>query len=310
MNQALSRLTTCRIRDLWPVEERFSDWLAEDENLALLCDTLGIEPILEPRREANVGRYRADICGRLSDDSTVIIENQFGTTDHRHLGEIITYASGMDASMVIWIVEDVNEEHSQAVLWLNSNSERSFFLVKVSVLRIDDSNPAPLFTVIEAPNNYARAHRSRTSDTDSVRYGFWERFLRGACDDGTLKKVLPGIENRKPTDRSYINFTRGCEGYELVVRAYMSGQSIGKIRVEVWTLDPDLYHMFLRHREEIEDAVGRTLQWYSKESNKSSSVYHEITIDDSDDGSALSAAYDTMVSMVGVFNGFKEEMET
>ena len=40
MNQSLSRLTTCRIRDLWPEEERFSDWLAEDENFSLVhCHT-------------------------------------------------------------------------------------------------------------------------------------------------------------------------------------------------------------------------------------------------------------------------------
>jgi len=51
----------------------------------------------------------------------IIIENQLEPTNHTHLGQIITYASGYDARVIVWVVKDVREEHRQAVDWLNEH---------------------------------------------------------------------------------------------------------------------------------------------------------------------------------------------
>lgn len=49
----------------------------------------------------------------------IIIENQLGDTDHDHFGKIITYASGKEADVIIWIVKRARDEHKQAIEWLN-----------------------------------------------------------------------------------------------------------------------------------------------------------------------------------------------
>ena len=54
----------------------------------------------------------------------VIIENQLESSNHEHLGKIITYASGLDAQVVVWIVKNAKEEHRSAIEWLNNNTNR------------------------------------------------------------------------------------------------------------------------------------------------------------------------------------------
>ena len=77
----------------------------------------------------------------------VLIENQLEPTNHDHLGKIITYASGLDAAVVVWIVSSARDEHASAIEWLNKHTddEISFFLLEVHAYKIGDSEPAPQF---------------------------------------------------------------------------------------------------------------------------------------------------------------------
>jgi hypothetical protein len=59
-----------------------------------------------------VGAFKADILARAvgETDHRVIIENQFGRTNHGHLGQILTYLAGIeDAKTVVWIAESIQE---------------------------------------------------------------------------------------------------------------------------------------------------------------------------------------------------------
>lgn len=65
----LSRLEKVTLRDVWPNEATsFTPWLAHDENLALLAETIGMELELEAT-EQDVGPFRADIlCKNVATD--------------------------------------------------------------------------------------------------------------------------------------------------------------------------------------------------------------------------------------------------
>ena len=119
------------IRDLWKHEQYdFSNWLAEPENISYLNDVLGLT-LVDVSQEVFVGSYRCDLVAKDETDGTkVIVENQLEASDHDHLGKIITYASGLDASVIVWIVKQAREEHRSAIEWLNNNTKSGidFFL--------------------------------------------------------------------------------------------------------------------------------------------------------------------------------------
>ena len=162
----LSRLERIDLREAWRSEPAdFTPWLAQEENLALLGTTLGIA--LEPEAtEKSVGPFSADILCRVpGEDHWVLIENQLETTDHTHLGQIITYAAGLDALTVIWVAAGFVDEHRAALDWLNENTAEglNFFGVEVELWRIGDSPLAPRFNVVSKPNAWTKRVRAETA---------------------------------------------------------------------------------------------------------------------------------------------------
>ena len=111
-NQSLGKLIRVELREIWTSEHGdFTPWLAREENLAILAESLGIDLELEAQEKA-VGRFRADIlCKDIGSCAWVLIENQLERTDHNHLGQLLTYASGLDAVTIVWIAARFTEEH-------------------------------------------------------------------------------------------------------------------------------------------------------------------------------------------------------
>ena len=92
-SDTLSRLTRVDLRDIWINEAKdFTPWLAREENLTVLAETLGIDLELEAEEKA-VGQFRADIlCRDTNSNALVLVENQLERTDHGHLGQCLTSA--------------------------------------------------------------------------------------------------------------------------------------------------------------------------------------------------------------------------
>src|ERR1017187_5930306 len=107
MNSSLGRMQRIDLREVWINEAGdFTPWLAKDENIALLGEALGIELEVQ-KQEAEVGPYRADIlCKETETGRAVLIENQLEDTDHGHLGQILTYAAGLNTPIIIWIAQE------------------------------------------------------------------------------------------------------------------------------------------------------------------------------------------------------------
>ena len=150
----------------------FTPWLAD--NLGLLSEQLGLGLEFEAQ-EHQVGRYSLDLLLRDEHGRLVCVENQFGQTDHDHLGKLLTYGAGTRAEVVVWIAETMTEEHIAALEWLNEKSVEGvgFFGVEVELLKIGDSRPAPHFTVVVRPNEWAKSVRPRT--TELVEWD-WEKY--------------------------------------------------------------------------------------------------------------------------------------
>ena len=165
----LGRLERVDLRDIWLSEAvNFTPWLAREENLLLLGETLGIDLELEAQ-EKPVGPFRADIlCKDVGTDSWVLVENQLERTDHTHLGQLLTYASGLEAVTIVWIAARFTEEHRSTLDWLNKITDGSFrfFGLEVELWRIGESPAAPKFNIISKPNNWSKsvAHAARAID--------------------------------------------------------------------------------------------------------------------------------------------------
>ena len=207
----IGRLEAVRLRDVWKDEAYdFTPWLALDENIDILGDVIGKQLTVESV-ETSVGRYFADIVCRDEDENIVLIENQLTRTDHKHLGQICTYAAGLNAKTIIWIAESIAEEHREAVDWLNSisNDDVEFYAVGVKAMRIGDSSPAPLFELSAQPALFSRAARrdmkqqseKPRSELQLRKSKFWAECIKIAA------RRIDGAENRAAYYKSYQTFS-------------------------------------------------------------------------------------------------------
>ena len=201
------KIVHINLREIWPNEAKdFTPWLAE--NIQSLGDAIDLELELQGQ-EALVGGFSLDLLAKdLRSGSNVIIENQLTPTDHIHLGQLITYASGFDAGFVIWISESFREEHRQALDWLNqrTDSETQFFGVSVEVIKIDESRPSFNFKTVVMPNEWRKSKRG-TSSGVTPRAEAYRKYFQALMDDLRENHRFTGARIGQP--QSWYSFTSG-----------------------------------------------------------------------------------------------------
>jgi hypothetical protein len=157
VTNAVGKIEVVDIRAVWGSEANdFTPWLAEAANIALLGEAIGLDLEVQAQ-EKRVGPFRADIlCKEGRSGNSVLVENQLERSDHGHLGQLLTYASGLDAVTIVWLAPKFCDEHCAALQWLNRITDErfNFFAVKVEVWSISGSLPAPRFTIVSAPTNW------------------------------------------------------------------------------------------------------------------------------------------------------------
>ncbi|GAB4072256.1 DUF4268 domain-containing protein [Ancylobacter sonchi] len=286
----LGRLTTMKVTDVWENEPRgFTPWLALPDNLTLLCEILGLDELVDVKQEDAVGRYRVDILARDQDGGTVVIENQFGRTDHGHLGQIMTYLAGQQGRVtVIWIAERFNEEHRAVVDWLNANSgdDYTFFAVEVEVLRIGASEPAPWFNVVAKPNIWSRSIRAGSSDAESaeiasrhtLRMSYWSSFAE------YLQAHSSEFRIKRANKDHWFSFASGRSGS--VISATISVERYKRIGVELYNHGDGtkaIFDALHAQRDEIEREIGVTLEWQRLDGRKATRIVLYRTGEDPSD---------------------------
>ena len=271
----IGKLIEVDVRELWKHEQYdFSNWLAKESNIEYLNEILGLT-LIEVEKEINVGPYRCDIVA--TDETSglkVIIENQLESTNHDHLGKIITYASGLDAKVIVWIVKEAKEEHRAAIEWLNNytSSEIDFFLIEIHAYKIGDSNPAPKFEVVEKPNDFVK--RSKNKDdgelnaSQTERLIFWKQF-----NDRVALKGKP-FNIRKPTTDHWYDIAIGTSAAKIAVDLVNKENCI---ILELYIhSDKDLYDSLYEKKNEIEGETGLTFEWNRLDSKKACRIKHFI----------------------------------
>lgn len=257
------------IRGIWPDEARsFTPWLARPGNISQLAEALGFGPDgLEVLKvEENVGDFHADIVARdtlAGDGGLVLIENQFGRTNHDHLGKILTYAAGLDeVRTIVWIAEAMREEHRAALDWLNRNTRREigFFGIEIELWRIAGSPPAPRFSVIARPNDWLRTEEAALAAPDLtdlrrlyIRY--WEGLSAAIRARKTMVRAVKG------SPAQWMTMSIGRSNFSLV--ATITEQR-GILRVELAMTGPTgkaAFDALSAQRPAIDAAYGPGLIW-------------------------------------------------
>lgn len=278
--QDLGKLEQVPLRKVWIHEAHtFTRWLALAENLALLSDALDLEINLL-QTEHSVGSFNVDILAEEAmSDKKIIVENQLEATDHDHLGKTITYASGVDAKFVVWVVASVREEHKRAVDWLNEHTDEDlhFFLVRVELWQIGDSSPAPKFNVVSQPNDWAKTVKQSASssanltDTKLRQLEFWEKFREFAQAEKTELRM------RKPMPQHWYDISSGASNWHI---ALTLNSMTKQMSCEVYISEnKDLFKKFETHKAEVEQHLGNDLQWMELPNKKASRIKQSAPFD-------------------------------
>ena len=261
MRKNLSKLSKVDLRDVWGHEAiDFTNWLSQQENLNSLSEEIGVD-IKFLQTEANVGRFNVDILAEEeSSGKKIIIENQLEDTNHDHLGKIITYASGYDAEIVIWIVRDFREEHRRAIDWLNEHTDEtvSFFLIKIELWQIEGSNPAPKFEIIVSPNEWAKAIKTDVSsgeltDTKLQQLDFWTKFKNYVRSSDTR------IRLQTPRPQHWYDVSMGSSEAHVALTLNSRENLLG---CEIYiNRSKNLFKFLQDKREQIEAEIGEKAEW-------------------------------------------------
>ena len=262
----------------------FTKWLVQPENLQFLSDEIGIE-IAPLEAEAKTGRYSVDILAEEENTGKkIIIENQLEKTDHDHLGKIITYASGYDAEYVVWIVKDANEEHRQALEWLNdhTNTDLHFFLIRLELWQIDDSKPAVKLNTIVKPNEWTKTLREKSksedlTDTKLMQLDFWTEF-KTYCQEQNSR-----LATRKPYPQHWYDISIGRSGAHVALTVNTRDNEIA---CELYIHDDkELFDELESEKELIEEKIGDSLDWRRLDNKKASRIKlaRSVKIDNQDE---------------------------
>lgn len=290
MSQKLGRIERVDLRSIWTSEDRhFTPWLAQEENLEILGETLGIELELEAQ-EKDVGPFRADIlCKNTADESWVLIENQIEKTDHNHLGQLLTYAAGLKAVTIVWISANFRDEHRAALDWLNEMTVDSvrLFGLEVELWRIGDSPAAPRFNIVCQPNDWENTVRDAavglTGQNDRpsqiLRMNYWTAFRT------YLQDRKSRLRPQKPSKDHWYNFGIGTS--QAHIAALLISRE-NKIAVSLYLSAADAKETFadlLQKKEEFEKVIGAELDWREMPENKVSRVVLFKDVENFDEGS-------------------------
>jgi hypothetical protein len=281
-SSCLGRLKRVELREAWMSESNdFTPWLAQEENLKLLGETIGIELELESQ-EKEVGPFRADIlCKDTATDAWVLIENQLERTDHTHLGQLLTYAAGLNAVTIVWIAQRFTEEHRATLDWLNERTDDSInlFGLEIELWQIGNSEIAPKFNIISQPNDWSRTIQKAAGSAEltshkQIQLKFWTAFKQYMEEKNSF------VRCQKPLPQHWTNHAIGRSGVHLSsIISLTSSDANSKgpeIRAELYLNGANSkqeFSMLEKSRSDIEKELGFPLTWHNPDNKAACRIF-------------------------------------
>jgi Domain of unknown function (DUF4268) len=314
----LGELKAVELREVWSNEANdFTPWLSSEENLRLLGATISLELELV-ETEKTVGPYRADVlCRDTVTDSLVLIENQLEKTNHTHLGQLLTYAAGLNTVTIVWIASRFTEEHRAAIDWLNTLTpdDINFFALEVEVWQIGDSSPAPKFNVVSKPNDWTKGQAgirtkfesSEVSRTGKLQLEYWTA-LKELLDQSS--KILSA---RKPRPQYWYPLAIGRTKFHLSARVKTKDSMLECSLVIKGPLVKHHFAALKEHEVEIAQKLGDDVIWNEMQGKKSSEILINVVCnptDKSDWPTQHKWFMKTLESMYQVFSPLVKELPT
>ncbi|MBN1135421.1 MAG: DUF4268 domain-containing protein [Anaerolineae bacterium] len=272
MNKPLGKLKRVGPRTVWQHEAHdFTPWVRD--NLAQLAAAVGLDLELV-ETESKVGNYAVDLYAKeLNTGHWVIIENQLAQTDHNHLGQLMAYAAGKGAGVVIWISPDFRDEHRQALEWLNelAGEKVSFFGIEIELLQIDESLPAADFKVVVQPNEWVRAIESSGV---SPRMQAYEVFFTALLNKARAR--LPDLTKaKKAYPQGWFSFPIGRSGFS--INPAFAQANILRVELYIDTGDRDknkaAFDALQQEQPVIEAEFGQALVWERLNEKRAARIY-------------------------------------
>ncbi|MBM3477361.1 MAG: DUF4268 domain-containing protein [Armatimonadetes bacterium] len=268
----IGKIERLPLREVWKHEAQgLTKWL--EENPDVLSDVTDLT-LSSAAREQSAGDFNVDLVAEDEAGNPVIIENQLGKSDHDHLGKLVTYLTAVDAKSAIWIVADPRPEHVRAITWLNESSSASFYLLKLEAIRIGDSAPAPLLTLIVGPSDEARVAgevKKELAEGAALRQRFWTELLQEAKGQTQLHASV------SPANRGWASAGAGKAGLSF---DYYVRQHDGQVYLWIGRADGGenqrIFETLRAAKATIEAAFGGPLEWKSASGRRSCVISHPI----------------------------------
>jgi uncharacterized protein DUF4268 len=285
----LGTVKKLQLKQLWTGEStQFTPWLSE--HLPVLAEKLGMDLELE-KTEASAGDFAVDIIARdLSTNQIVIIENQFGNTDHRHLGQLLTYSSVLNAAVVVWIAETVRPEHKSAIDFLNQNLKESLrlFALEASLIKIDESKPAFLLNIVSQPPDQSIVGQDGSQQITETGEKY-RAYFQVLIDE--LREKYKFTNARAAQPQNWYSFASENSRLYKYGTSFATGQ---RVRTEIYidcgdkSKNEQLFDCLHSQKEQIEGELGFSLTWERLEDKRACRVttYRDGEIDADSDGLA------------------------
>jgi hypothetical protein len=271
----IGKISRVPLRDVWKHEAHdLTRWL--EQNIDVLSDAIGL-PLANAEREQAAGTFSVDLVAEDAAGNPVVIENQLGKTDHDHLGKVLTYMVAVSAKTAIWVAAEPRPEHVSTIAWLNETSAASFYLLKIEAIRIGDSPPAPLLTLVVGPSEEARAAgttKKELAERHLLRQRSWAELLERAKSRTSLHAWI------SPSQSNWIGTGAGRRGlsYNYVIRQH---EAAAELYIDRGSDSEEenrrIFEAIQQHQAPIEAGFGDPLEWDCVEGRRGCRIRTTLT---------------------------------